>query len=112
MRVVKIDPPWSMYLTLIPLFIGIPFAAAGAWTAALILFSLGGATYISGAVFFARRVARLRSAEQLTSRDLVEIEYPRWARRGATGYLTLLAATTGILILGAVIFIVVALASQ
>lgn len=43
---------------------------------------------------------------------MVEIEYPRWARRGATGYLMLLAAMSGILILGAVILVIVAVATQ
>ena len=112
MRLVTIKPPWAMYLTLIPLFIGIPFAAADAWTPALVLFAIGGAAYVAGMALFARRVSKLREAEQLTSRDLVEIEYPRWARRGTASYLTLLAATTGILIFGAVIYVIVAVASQ
>jgi hypothetical protein len=110
MRVVTIKPPWAMYLTLVPLLVGIPFAAADAWTPALVLFAIGGAAYLAGMVLFGRRVAKLREVEQLTSRDRVEIEYPRWARRGAASYLTLLAATTGILIIGAVLFVIVEVA--
>jgi len=100
-----------MYLTLLPLFAGIPFAASQAWKPALILFALGMAVFVGEMVLFSRRVARLRRAEQLTSRDLVEIEYPRWVRRGVVGYLVLLAGMTGILILGAVIFVIVTAAS-
>jgi hypothetical protein len=112
MRVLRIGAPWVMYLACVPLLAGAAFLGFGRWTLAVILFVIGGAWYIAAALWFAQRVSKLRRSEHLTSRDRIEVEYPRWARRGARGYLMLMAGMTGVLILGSVIFVVVALAMR
>lgn len=101
-----------MYLALVPVLAGAAFTGFGRWTPAVILFVLGGAWYVGAALLFTQRVSKLRRTEHLTSRDLVEIEYPRSARRGARGYLMLVAGMTGVLIVGSVIFVVVAVATR
>ena len=112
MRVLRIGAPWVMYLALAPILAGAVSAGFGRWTLAAILLVVGGAWFIGAALLFAQRLSKLRRKEHLTSRDLVEIEYPRWARRGARVYLTLLAGVAGVLILGSVIFVVVAVATR
>lgn len=112
MKTAKIDFPLGVFACLIPILAGVALAGEGRWTPAIVLFVLGGAWQIGGTLLFARRAAALRRSGGLTSHDILEIEYPGWVRRGVSGYVFLLAATTGILILATVVYFVVAVARK
>jgi hypothetical protein len=73
---------------------------------------LGAAWYIVGLTWWVRRLRRLRAAEALSRRDLIQIEYPEWSRSLATGYLAVLAGMTGLLFFAAVIFVLVTVATK
>jgi len=111
-RVVKTPAPLRFYFGSLAFIAGALLAAARQWTAAIALFAIGVAWYYVGLAWFARRVRRIRRDEGLTSRDMVEIDYPRWMRTLVKGYVTLLAGTVGLGILAAVVFLIVAVARK
>ena len=101
-----------LFAACIPLLVGAAVAGAGHGRYGAAPLVIGFGWYIVGATWWGRRVRRIRAAESVTTRDVVEIEYPRWSRSLASGYLAVLAGMTGVLILGAVIFVVVAVATK
>ena len=111
-RVVKTPAPLRFYLGSLAFIAGGLLAAAKQWTAAIALFAIGVAWYYVGLAWFARRVRRIRKDEALTSRDIVEIDYPQSMRRLVKGYVALLAGTVGLGILGAVVFLIIAVARK
>ena len=104
--------PLRLYLCAVALIAGALAAAVGAWTYAFVLFGVGFGTLIALFVWWARRVNAIRSAEGLTSQDMIELTHPKWARSVATGYLAVLAAVSGGFILLAVVFVVVLVATD
>ena len=112
MRTVKVALPMRLYGATVPIAVGAVVAGAGHWRWAGALLAFGFAWYVVGLAWWVRRVRRIRAAERLTTRDLIEIEHPQWARSLATGYIALVAGTTGLLILVSVIFVVVAVATK
>jgi hypothetical protein len=108
MRVVKTPAPVLVYSAALPIVVGAVLAGAQQWAVASALLALGAAWYFLGLTWFARRVRRVRREEHLTTRDTVEIDYPRWMQAFAKGYIALLAGTTGLGFVALVVFVVVA----
>jgi hypothetical protein len=109
MRTTKIPAPLRVYLSALPLIAGALVAAARQWALATALLAIGACWFIVGAVWFDHRVRRIRQDGSLEAAAIVQIDYPRWMRRVAKNYIRLLAAITGLAIIGALVFVVVAL---
>jgi hypothetical protein len=76
------------------------------------LLAIGVAWLYAGLFWFARRVRRIRRDEALTSRDVVEIDYPNWMRRLVEGHVVVLAGSVGFLFVGLGVFVVVVLITR
>jgi hypothetical protein len=109
MRVVKTPAPVLFYAASLPIIVGAVLAGAKQWVPAIVLIIVGVAWWYAAAFWFARRVHKIRREQELTSRDIVEIDYPPWMRWLVKGYVGLLAGTIGLGFIGLVVFVVVAL---
>jgi hypothetical protein len=109
MRVVKTPAPVLFFAASVPIIVGAVLAGAKQWFPAIVLLGVGAAWWYAAAFWFARRVHKMRREQDLSSRDIVEIDYPRWMRRLVKGYVALLAGTIGLGLIGLVVFVVVAL---
>jgi hypothetical protein len=109
MRVVKTPAPVLFYAASLPIIAGAVLAGAKQWVPAIVLIIVGVVWWYAAAFWFARRVQKIRREQELTSRDIVEIDYPPWMRRLVKGYVGLLAGTIGLGFIGLVVFVVVAL---
>jgi hypothetical protein len=107
-RIVKTPAPLRLYFCAVPLIAGSLLAGLEQWPWAIVLWVIGACWLLLGYAWFWSRLRKLRDSEALTSRDVIEIDYPRWSRRLAGGYLFLLAAFWGLVIFAAVILFIVA----
>jgi hypothetical protein len=111
-RVVKTQAPLRFYAAAIPFTVGAVLAGAKQWLPAIVLISVGVLWFYAAGAWFAHRVRKLRREEQLTTRDIVEIDYPGWMQTFAKGYIALLAGSIGLGFVALVVFVVVAVINK